>query len=261
MPNSMTLSTSPSRGRQPVVRFPKPSGRSHLRLFCFAYAGGSVNAYYRWAEVLAPSAELGLVNLPGREDRIAERSAGEMGDLVRVLGRAMLPYLDKPMAFFGHSMGALLAFELARQLRREYGAEPEQLFVSGCRPPQEVGTDVHDDGLAPTPGELPDSPRSGGGSWCDGELARLLLPPLLADLAVWRAYRYASEPPLCCGITGYGGQEDQGVPRECLQGWKDETASGFVSNLFPGGHFFIHTAESLVLKVLAGQLRELAARV
>jgi medium-chain acyl-[acyl-carrier-protein] hydrolase len=179
-----------------------------------------------------------------------------MAALVQSLGRAILPHVDMPVAFFGHSLGALICFELARQLRREYGLQPAHLFVSGCRAPQNVEALPR---LHASPAhQLSNGVRrlkgKGGPMATTGELLVSMLPTLWADLAVCETFKYVSEPPLACGITAYGGIQDQNVNYESLGAWRQQTTASFALHLFRGSHFFIHTAETRLLEVLSEEL-------
>src|SRR5262245_35105544 len=116
--------------------YPKPNPTATLRLFCFPYAGAGASVFAPWAKLLPPEIELHALQLPGRETRWREESYRQFPPLIEALSAALQPYLDKPFAFFGHSLGALISFETARHLRREYNREPAYLFVSGRRSPQ-----------------------------------------------------------------------------------------------------------------------------
>src|SRR5262245_31697623 len=111
-------------------------GRAELRMFCFPYAGGTASVYRNWAGFLAPTVQVIPVELPGRGARFQELPSVGMPALIEALAEAIIPLLDKPFAFFGHSMGAVIAFELARRLHREYDRRPQALFPSGRRAPQ-----------------------------------------------------------------------------------------------------------------------------
>jgi medium-chain acyl-[acyl-carrier-protein] hydrolase len=180
-----------------------------------------------------------------------------MEPLVRALAEAILPFVDRPFAFYGHSMGAAVAFELTRLLRKESRPIPAALFVSGARAPsfrlghvppadppeEEFLRDL--DLLEGIPPEVRRNP----------DLLRVVMPALLADTALYRGYVYRAEPPLDCPIFAYGGAEDPNVRREHLDAWRNETTEGFSLRLFPGGHFFIDSARSEFLAALSEDLR------
>ena len=230
-----------------------------MRLFCFAYAGGSAVIYHSWQRHLPTFVEVCPVELPGRGGRMQEEPFKRMEPLVDALAEALLPYLDKPFAFFGHSMGALLSFELARQLRRGQDLKPAHLFISGHNAPQMhifyparhalpkaefINLLVQMNG---TPAEVLEN----------AELMQILMPVLQADFAICDFYRYRDEPPLDCAISVFGGLQDQEMCRGKLEAWREQTNLAFSLQMFPGDHFFIHTAKPLLLESLYRQLYEL----
>src|SRR5262245_34574163 len=189
---------------------PTPNPGAALRLFCFPYAGGNSLIYRSWTEQLPLAVEVCAVMLPGREARLRERPYTCLPPLIEALAEALLPRLNKPFAFFGHSMGALISFELIRELRRNCGLAPAHLFVSGRRAPQIENNDPPTYNLPEgdfiqeirhfngTPQEVLEHP----------ELMQLLLPVLRADFAVCETYTYTEEPPLECPISVFGGLQD-----------------------------------------------------
>jgi len=180
-----------------------------------------------------------------------------MRSLVAGVTESLLSRLDKPFVFFGHSMGAIAAFEIARQLRRERRCQPAHLFVSGHRAPQipNHNSPVHDlsepgflnelQRLNGTPPEVLNSP----------ELMKLILPMLRADFTVIKTYAYAAEPRLDCSISAYGGLRDNEVSREHIEAWREQTTSSFSVQMFPGDHFFVNSSETLLLQALSRELQ------
>jgi surfactin synthase thioesterase subunit/glycosyltransferase involved in cell wall biosynthesis len=228
-----------------------------LRLFCFPFAGAGTSAFRGWAGSLPASIGVCPVRLPGRESRLAEVPFRHMEPLVRALAEAILPFIDRPFAFYGHSMGAAIAFELTRLLRKEGRPLPEALFVSGARAPRfRLG---HVPPAEPTEEEsLRDLDRLEGippEVRRNRDLLRVVLPALQADTALYRGYVYREEPPLDCPIFAYGGAEDPNVRREPLDAWRNETSGAFSLRIFPGGHFFIDTARPAFLAALSKDLR------
>src|ERR1700694_2711560 len=114
----------------------KPGPHTRRRLFCFPYAGAGASIFRAWPDGLPTDVEVCPVQFPGRGTRLMERPFTRLSPLVEALAQALVPLLDKPFAFFGHSLGALVGFELARQLRRQTGVQPVRLFVSADRAPQ-----------------------------------------------------------------------------------------------------------------------------
>ena len=197
------------------------------------------------------------MQLPGRGTRLMEAPFTRLSPLVETLAQALRPLLDKPFAFFGHSLGAVIAFELARQLRKQFGIQPDRLFASAARAPQTQPrhrpihllphADFLDElrRLAGTPGELLDN----------AEFMKFMLPVLRADFALYETHAYAQQPPLDCVITAFGGSQDQRVCRAELEAWRDQTSATFSLRMFPGDHFFLNAMQPLLLNVLSRELR------
>lgn len=230
------------------LSYVRPNPAARLRLFCFPYAGGSAGVYRNWAASLSPQVEVLPVQLPGRETRLREAAYSSVRLLVEALGPALLPLLDRPFAFFGHSMGALISFELVRWLRRAGAAEPVQLFVSARIAPQLPDPDPPTYNLPEA--EFIEEVRRLNGTPDEvlrhEELLRLLLPLLRADFSICQTYQYEEEAPLSCPIRAYGGLKDLTVTRRMLEGWGAQTAGPFVLRMMPGDHFFLHTSQMLL---------------
>ena len=211
--------------------------------------------YRAWRHALPDTAVI-AIRLPGRESRLGEPPIGSMAILVETLGMEILPHLRQPFAFLGHSMGAIVAFELTRWLRSNGHALPKALHVSAARAPQyrlHHKPDPEPDEqsfvnelrrLEGMPREILDNP----------ELMRIALPALRADAALYRQYVYHPDEPLALPIHAYGGMSDPNIQREHLEKWGEQTASEFTIQQFEGGHFYIHTAESLFLESLRSKL-------
>ena len=220
---------------------------ARLRLFSFPHAGGRAATFRRWAETLPAGVALWPVRLPGRESRISEPPFERMAPLVEALGQAIEPFLAAPFAFYGHSMGAAIAFELARHLRHRNLPLPACLFVSGARAPQFRLNHVPPP--EPSEAQLLDELRRLGGVPEDAlenqEWMKVILPALRADAALYRSYVYREEPPLDCAIRAYGGAEDPNITPAHLLAWRQQTTSSFALEMLSGGHFFIHSARFL----------------
>jgi medium-chain acyl-[acyl-carrier-protein] hydrolase len=185
-----------------------------------------------------------------------ERPFTKLVDLVAAAAPVLAPYMDRPFAFFGHSMGALVSFELARHLHRTDQTEPAHLFLSGCQAPQLAHTravtyDLPESEfveelrrLEGTPAEVLDNP----------ELLQLMLPLLRADFAVSQTYNYTEGLPLSCPLTIFGGLEDDAVTRETLSSWREHTTAAFSLRMLPGKHFFLHSSKDLLCEVVAREL-------
>lgn len=246
--------------RSPWLHIAAPRPRASLRLFCFPYSGGGAAIYHTWGELLPPEIELCAVRLPGREGRYAEPPLRRLDALLPLLLDGLLPSMERRFAFFGHSLGALIAFELTRSLRRAQRELPAHLFVSGRRAP---------DAAERRPGEaplhtLPDAELIGELRQLEGtpdevlatpELLELVLPTIRADFELGETYAYRAEPPLGCPITAMGGDADVDVTPEDLARWRAHTAGPFVKAVLPGGHFFLHTQHRELLAAMSVALK------
>lgn len=240
---------------------PRPNPRAGLRLFCFPYAGGSAALFRGWADGLPADVELCAVELPGHGRRLGEAPFTRVGPLVEAAAEALLPHLDRPFGFFGHSMGAKCSFELARLLRGRHGREPARLFVSGCRAPQLRHARPPTYGL-PEPEFIAELRRLNGTPaevLEHAELLELMLPLLRADFEVVQTYEYTEQPPLGCPVNAFGGFEDEDVSLQDLEGWGEQTTASFEVRMLPGDHFFLHTSRPLLLQALSEDLRRLEA--
>jgi len=240
-----------------LVTYPKPNSQANLRLFCFPYAGGGTLSFRTWSDSLPSTVEVCSIELPGRGTQIRSVPFTRLEPLVQVIAQALLPHLDKPFAFFGHSMGALISFELARLLRKQNEQEPVHLFVSGRHAPQTPSQEppIH---TLPEPAFLDKLRRLNGTPKAvleNVELMQLLLPILRADFAIVETYVYATESPLNCPITAFGGLQDVEVSFDQLQAWRQQTNASFSLQMLPGDHFFVHSAQALLLQSLAQQLQ------
>lgn len=214
-----------------------------------------------FAEQMPPEIELWPVQLPGRENRFGEPLFTHMDALIEALREALVPYLDRPYAFFGHSMGTLVSFELTRALRRSHHPYlPQHLFVSALQAPHltSIHAPIHE-----LPGErFFEELRQYNGIpedlFAHPEFLQLMLPLLQADFQVCETYQYQEEPALACPITAFGGHEDQYVPATGLAAWKQLTLGSFQTRLFAGDHFFLlhHQREmiSVITQLLTGEI-------
>jgi medium-chain acyl-[acyl-carrier-protein] hydrolase len=251
---------SGSSGRWlPVLR---PVEEPDLRLFCFPYAGGSAVVFSSWPDSLPRTIDVRPVQLPGRGARLQEPAIARAADVVSALAPALLPLLDRPFAFFCHSMGALLAFETTRWLRRHGMRPPRHLYVSGRRAPH-----VPDEDFPPA-----DASDAAIVSWLremngtppevleNEALMTLLLPSLRADIRICGTYAYEAEPSVPCPITVFGGVDDEESAPGYLEGWGQHATGGCTVLTFPGDHFFLHSAQASVLAALTASLRDLLGR-
>lgn len=234
---------------------PRPSARTVL--VCFPQAGGAASFFGTWNLTLDGDIELYAVQYPGREDRVLEACIGDMGTLVSSIVDALQPLLHRPLALFGHSMGAGVAYEVARQLE----PEPVCLFVSGRHSPAEqLGNGVRfrdDDGvlaelerLGGTPTELLSNP----------ELREMVLPALRSDFALEETYRQLGGQQLSCPIIALVGDDDPDVSPNQLERWKDFTTGSFKLQVFAGDHFYLVSERQRVIDTVVSEIVQVSRR-
>ncbi|WP_371588627.1 thioesterase II family protein [Streptomyces virginiae] len=223
-----------------------------IRLFCLPYAGGAASAYAQWPGPFAGDVEICPIELPGRQTRWHDPAFTRIEPLIDALATAIAGELDVPYALFGHSMGSLLAFELARALRRRGFGEPRALFVSGGPAPQlrREQSWVHDQPDQIVVAKL----RSLGGLpeevLAQPELLELLMPTIRADFSVCETYEYRPEPPLTCLIVAFAGTEDRDVPPARMAPWREQTSGVCVQHVLPGDHFFLRSSQAELLDIV-----------
>lgn len=243
----------------PWVSYPNPNPDAKLRLFCFPYAGGSGHVFSSWKDKLPCDVELGLIQLPGRGARIAEQPFTDIYQLVEELAIGLLPELNKPFAFFGHSMGAVLGFELARFLRRKQVTAPRVLFAAGRSAPQMVNARLPMYNLpkAQFIEKIRELNGTDAGVLNSPELMDLLLPALRADFQMCETYCYRKQLPLEFPISVFGGADDGNVEQDALLAWREQTTKNFEYHWLPGDHFFLHSSRAQLLQILAKKTLQL----
>jgi medium-chain acyl-[acyl-carrier-protein] hydrolase len=244
---------TPDRTSSSWFNCPQPNPSASLRLFCFPYAGGSSYSFRSWTKKLPKTIEVCSVELPGRGIQISSHLLKHIEPLVQAIEGEILPYLNKPFAFFGHSLGGLISFELVHLLDRKYNLQPVYLFVSGCRAPQinNIKPPIHN---LPESDFLNEIRRFNGTPEAvlkNPELMEMLIPILRSDFTIWESYTYTQKSPLKFPITVFGGWQDPEVSLEELEAWKEQTNTSFSLKMFPGDHFFIHSSESFLLEHIA----------
>lgn len=238
------------------LRRPRPVAHPRLRLVCLPHCGGTAGAFYGWTATLPADVELVAVQYPGRQDRFGEPCLRHMGELADGVTQALLPLLDRPVALFGHSMGAALAYEVTLCLETRYRARPQQLFVSGRASPTcpEKGRDLY---LRDDAAMLAGLVELGGldqAVIADPELLALLMPSFRADLRLIETYRPHDIRPVTVPVTAYTGDADPGVPVTGVAAWADLAAGGFDVRVFPGGHFYLVDQESELVSDVSERL-------
>lgn len=236
---------------------PRPQAR--LRLICFPSAGNGASAYARWPLEFPASVEVWAVQPPGRETRLREAPIAHLSTIAHEVATQVRPLLDLPVAFFGHSMGAWVAFETARLLAAD-GLEPRMLFVSGKSAPHLRDKREGIDGLTDDDfldamdqlyGGIPALFRS------DPEFRELYLPPLRADVSTLLRHVHVESAPLTCELHALGGLGDTSLTREELTAWRQHTTGTFGTHFFPGNHFFVQSARAEVIALVSGRLARL----
>jgi medium-chain acyl-[acyl-carrier-protein] hydrolase len=237
-----------------LVKEPKP--HAELRLFCLPYAGGSASIYRSWQGVAPRHIQVCALELPGRGRLMRQPPFMRIAPLIRAIGNSIEAAPDRPFALFGHSMGGLIAFELARSLRERGAPEPAHLFVSATAAPSTPATGQKF--AVATDAELKKKLRDLNGTpeelLENEELMALLLPMFRADFSVLENYEYREEPPLAVPITVFAGRSDAIVQPSDLPGWRRQSTGGTRLHFFPGDHFFVHSASTDVMKAIADVL-------
>jgi pyochelin biosynthesis protein PchC len=227
------------------------------RLVCLPHAGGSASFFRPWRLHLAPDVELYAVQYPGRLDRIADPCLDDMDEVAGAICAALAPLMDRPVALFGHSLGATIGYEVARRLPARTGRAPVRLFVSGRPGPERLRRGTRhlwpDDALWATIGTL-------GGTrsevLADAELQRAFLPALRSDYRLAERYRPAPGPRLGCPVTALIGDADTEVDAAEAGSWAQVTDAGFSLRSFPGDHFYLLPRQADVLAEVQRRLLE-----
>jgi surfactin synthase thioesterase subunit len=233
-----------------------PAPDAPVRLACLPHAGGAASYFFPVSRALAPEVEVLAVQYPGRQDRLAEPCARTVDELADAVTAALTgEAADRPLALFGHSMGAVVGFEVARRLERA-GRPLAALFVSGRR-----GPDTHRDERAHLLDDagLLDEVASLGGTdtrvLADDELVRLALPTIRNDYTAIETYRYQPGPRLSCPIHAFVGEEDAKATVDEVRAWADHTDAAFTLDVFPGGHFYLAQHVTAVLNKITERIR------
>jgi surfactin synthase thioesterase subunit len=258
---SMSFVDGPARRRSRWIVPPRHQGTERCRLFCLPFAGGGASTYRAWAAELPADVAVYPVQLPGREERFNEPAYTDLRHLAQVLAGELRPHLDTPYAVFGHSMGALLTYELLGQLHAIGAPAPQHVFLSSYLPPQHARrwAPIHH---LPDEAFVEEIRRLGGTPdpvLQHPELLSLLLPTLRADFQACETYVPQDTAPLPWPVTVYGGTRDAEVPPALLAGWQVHTAAGFTCRLFDGNHFYFMSSREALLEDIRSTLQSVPA--
>lgn len=233
-----------------------PRKNRSLRLICLPYGGGGASIFHALANQLPESIEVIALQLPGREDRSAERAPTNLRRLVHTAAIALGPYCAAPFAFYGHCAGALLAFELAHELNAKLGCWPTHLVAAAQHAPHQPPTSLLLRPLADEEmlevvkqrGGLPDAVAR------NAELTEFLVPLLRSDFALWRQYAYQPRKPLPCPVTTLRGRDDDVAGADSVRAWREHTAAAFAHHEVDGGHYFVNDMNADIAALVSHQL-------
>jgi surfactin synthase thioesterase subunit len=245
-----------------IPRCPTASKSNAVRLFCFPFAGGGASAFAKWRSSFPDTVEVCPIQYPGREERWGEPGFGSVESLVEALANDLAPFWVGRFAFFGHSFGALVAFELARALSWRGDPVPLRLFLSAARAPQLPPREsIH---------ELPDQDFLNKLCQYNGmpdevlrnaDLMSVILPMIREDFRLFEQHCFHSAPPIPVPISVFGGLKDGNVPAGDLLAWFSQTNKGFRSRFLEGDHFFLFDARSKFVSYIVEDLEVSAGEI
>ncbi|WP_406092372.1 thioesterase II family protein [Streptomyces sp. NBC_01013] len=252
--------TDDSRETGPWIRRFHPAPDAPARLVCFPHAGGSATYYFPVSRALSPAIDVFAIQYPGRQDRRNEPRVEDIEDLADLVVEELRPWGDVPLTLFGHSMGATLAFEVARRLEAA-GTPPATLFVSGRRAPSRVREEtVHladDDRLI---ADITQLSGTDSAVLADPEILRMILPAVRSDYKAAETYRYRPGPLLGMDIVALAGDNDQQVTVDEAASWGEHTTASFELKVFPGGHFFLDSHVTTILGLIRARMSALTVK-
>ena len=245
--------------RSKKIRYHTTIEKPQLRVFCFPYAGGGASLFRTFHETMPQGVEVVPIQYPGRENLVKEPLLNSIDELVTAIYPDVKEMLDVPCVFLGYSLGALVAFEMVRKLRRENNPLPKELIVAAHRSPHlpDSTVQIHRlpdkemiNVLRKTITDVPDQ------LWENAEMLKVYLPMIRADVTVSETYRYIEEKPLPCAITACGGTHDDHVSEEEILAWQKQTSAQFAHNMIDGTHFFFHDEEQRFQKIVLEEIKK-----
>jgi len=232
-----------------------PAPQSKINLICFPHAGGSASFYYPVSDAMQPTLQVVALQYPGRQDRRQEPCLPTISDFADEAFKALAPLADQPFAFFGHSMGATIAFEVAQRMEQQLNVSPVTLFASGRRAPSRHRDEkVHlasDDGIVK---EMQLLAATDARLLGDPEILRMILPAIRNDYRAAETYRYEPGPKLRSPIIALVGDNDPKVTVDEAQAWSEHTTGAFELQTFIGGHFYLAGHQAAVINLIADHL-------
>ena len=255
--NLPVLETPPATRPQPSLptispwlHCVKPDPTARIRLYAFAFAGGGASVFYPWSKLVGDGVELWAIRLPGRETRLREAPITSFSEMMTELRCEVSPRLKAPYAFFGHSLGALLAYALAQSQDQSGSSEPRAVIVAGARAPHLPISEPRMQNLTDGAFLTLLRERYNGippAVLAHPELLQLMLPTLRADIALYENYQHQPAPPLRCTVAAFGGDRDPLVSASDLSAWQSLAGANFTTRQFAGDHFFLQqvTAETV----------------
>ncbi|MDJ0661417.1 MAG: beta-ketoacyl synthase N-terminal-like domain-containing protein [Crocosphaera sp.] len=215
----------------------QPQPQADYRLFCLHHLGGNASLFQSWSTELLPKFAVFPLQIPREFNDVKKQEQNQFADTIERLAQVITPYLDKPFAIYGHSMGAIMGFELAHKIRQKQGQTPCHLFISSAFAPQDVKKGFEQQKLSLEEilnlSEIPQDLRD------DSSIMEEITAIFQADLQLLKSYVYTENPPLDCPISAFGGQADSLIKREDLLSWVEQTRIGFRLMMFPGNHMFL----------------------
>ena len=221
-----------------------------LRLFCFPYAGGSAQIFSEWSDKLPSSVDLFAIQAPGRGRRFSEQPIGCLKSKMQILHKEILPYTDVPYMFIGHSNGALLAYELARELQKSGNCNLKHIVISAKRAPHlpSIKEPIHDLEQTQFIAKLKEYDFTPDEVLENDELMELFSPMLRADFSLSETHSFDKDTPLESDVSLFWGNQDEDVPLNDILAWKDLIKGRTNTVEFYDGHFFITKSQELFLQ-------------